>query len=78
MVDDPPPAHHPPALSQVEVIGDQSDQESLRPEKTPDVTQHGEEAYTRGDGAVLVMPSITATSPRSTDESVPVALEVPA
>jgi len=43
-----------------------------------DITQHGEEAYTRGDGAVLVMPSIAATATRSTDESVGVPLEVPA
>ena len=43
-----------------------------------DVTQHGEEAYTRGDGAVLVMPSITAADTRSTDESMRVPLEVPA
>ena len=43
-----------------------------------DVTQHGEEAYTRGDGAVLVMPSITAADTRSTDESMRVPLGVPA
>jgi Amt family ammonium transporter len=43
-----------------------------------DVTQHGEEAYTRGEGAVLVMPSITATAARPTDESMRVPLEVPA
>jgi hypothetical protein len=42
-----------------------------------DVTQHGEEAYTRGDGAVLVMPVATAT-PRSGEESVGVPIEVPA
>ena len=47
-----------------------------------DITQHGEEAYTRGDGAVLVMPSVmpSVSSPaaRSTDESMRVPLEVPA
>ena len=43
-----------------------------------DVTQHGEEAYTRGDGAVLVMPSVSSTAARSSDESMRVPLEVPA
>ena len=43
-----------------------------------DVTQHGEEAYTRGEGAVLVMPSISAPATRSTDESMRAPLEVPA
>src|SRR6476660_4265499 len=43
-----------------------------------DITQHGEEAYTRGEGAVLVMPAITATATRSTDESMRMPLEVPA
>jgi len=43
-----------------------------------DITQHGEEAYTRGDGAVLVMSSVSATATRSSGESVTVPLEVPA
>jgi Amt family ammonium transporter len=46
-----------------------------------DITQHGEEAYTRGDGAVLVMPSVASTAARSTDESMRVPanrVEVPA
>jgi Amt family ammonium transporter len=43
-----------------------------------DITQHGEEAYTRGDGAVLVMPSIASAATRPTDESMRVPLEVPA
>jgi Amt family ammonium transporter len=43
-----------------------------------DITQHGEEAYTRGDGAVLVMPSVSSTAARSSDESMRVPLEVPA
>lgn len=43
-----------------------------------DITQHGEEAYTRGDGAVLVMPSLSSTAARSTDESMRLPLEVPA
>ena len=43
-----------------------------------DITQHGEEAYTRGDGAVLVMSSVTSTAARSSDESMRVPLEVPA
>jgi ammonium transporter, Amt family len=43
-----------------------------------DVTQHGEEAYTRGDGAVLVMPSVSSPAARSSDESMRVPLEVPA
>ena len=43
-----------------------------------DITQHGEEAYTRGDGAVLVMPSVSSPAARSTDESMRVPLEVPA
>jgi Amt family ammonium transporter len=40
-----------------------------------DVTQHGEEAYTDDDGAVLVMSSVTA---RPTEESMRLPLEVPA
>ena len=28
-----------------------------------DVTQHGEEAYTEGEGAVLVLPDVTPTAP---------------
>jgi len=43
-----------------------------------DITQHGEEAYTRGDGAVLVMPSVSSTAARPSDESMRVPLEVPA
>ena len=43
-----------------------------------DVTQHGEEAYTGGDGAVLVMPSVVAPSSRSSEDSMRVPLEVPA
>jgi Amt family ammonium transporter len=43
-----------------------------------DITQHGEEAYTRGDGAVLVMPSVSSTASRSSDEPARVPLEVPA
>jgi len=43
-----------------------------------DITQHGEEAYTRGDGAVLVMPSSASAATRPTDESMRVPLEVPA
>src|SRR4029453_455647 len=40
-----------------------------------DITQDGEEAYTRGDGAVLVMPSIASAATRPTDESMRVPLE---
>jgi len=41
-----------------------------------DVTQHGEEAYTGGDGAVLVLPIPTTDAAHSSD--VPVPLEMPA
>jgi ammonium transporter, Amt family len=43
-----------------------------------DITQHGEEAYTRGEGAVLVMPSVSAAAARSSDDAVRLRLEVPA
>jgi Amt family ammonium transporter len=43
-----------------------------------DITQHGEEAYTRGEGAVLVMPAVSAAAPRSSDDAVRLRLEVPA
>ena len=43
-----------------------------------DITQHGEEAYTRGEGAVLVMSSVAAAAPRSSDDAVRLRLEVPA
>jgi Amt family ammonium transporter len=43
-----------------------------------DVTQHGEEAYSRGDGAVLVLPSASSTAARPSDEPARVPLEVPA
>ena len=41
-----------------------------------DVTQHGEEAYTGGDGAVLVLPIPTTDAAHSSE--VPVPLEMPA
>ena len=44
-----------------------------------DVTQHGEEAYTGDDGAVLVMPTASAAAAtRAGEESVRLAVEVPA
>ena len=43
-----------------------------------DITQHGEEAYTGGEGAVLVMPAVSAAAPRSSDDAVRLRLEVPA
>jgi Amt family ammonium transporter len=43
-----------------------------------DITQHGEEAYTRGEGAVLVMPAVAASVARSSDDAVPLRLEVSA
>jgi Amt family ammonium transporter len=32
-----------------------------------DVSDHGEEAYTHGDGAILVKPKVTAMSQSATD-----------
>jgi Amt family ammonium transporter len=43
-----------------------------------DVTQHGEEAYTRGEGAVLVMPSVAKPAMHADGESMPMPLEIPA
>jgi Amt family ammonium transporter len=43
-----------------------------------DVTQHGEEAYTRGEGAVLVMPSVAGPALHATEESIRMPLEIPA
>jgi Amt family ammonium transporter len=43
-----------------------------------DITQHGEEAYTRGEGAVLVMPAAAATASHPRDDGVRLRLEVPA
>jgi Amt family ammonium transporter len=43
-----------------------------------DVTQHGEEAYTGGDGAVLVLPSVPAATKQSSEEPLRVPVKVPA
>jgi Amt family ammonium transporter len=43
-----------------------------------DITQHGEEAYTRGEGAVLVMSSVAGAAARSSDDAVRLRVEVPA
>jgi Amt family ammonium transporter len=43
-----------------------------------DVTQHGEEAYTRGEGAVLVMSSVTGPALHANEESIRMPLEIPA
>ena len=43
-----------------------------------DVSQHGEEAYTDDDGAVLVMPTVSAAAATRSGETVRMPVEVPA
>jgi ammonium transporter, Amt family len=43
-----------------------------------DVSQHGEEAYTDDDGAVLVMPAVSAATATRSGEAVRMPVEVPA
>ena len=43
-----------------------------------DVSQHGEEAYTDDDGAVLVMPAVSAAAATRSGETARIPVEVPA